>query len=74
MPLQTFCAASCKDVGVYEYKTLSTTLEIHRMYLCSIWCYRNLTCPVAMYIAVTIFAGWALLPPILPAMADPTEH
>ena len=31
-----------------------------------------LTCPVAIYIAVTIFAAWALFPPILPAIADPT--
>jgi len=30
-----------------------------------------LTCPVAIYIAVTIFAAWALFPPILPAIADP---
>ena len=32
-----------------------------------------LTCPVAIYIAVTIFAAWALFPPILPAIADPTK-
>ena len=29
------------------------------------------TCPVAIYIAVTMFAACALFPPILPARADP---
>ena len=62
LELHTTWAGSWENQQEHSVKSIPRSIKIINY---------QLTCPVAMKMAVTIFIAWALKPPTEPAMADP---